>query len=160
MSNLFKRFFAKNIEPIIEPMFVNRSKELLMRDLNNCYTLDEISKLVDVFGYAKTDMTIQEQIDFGNEINYRKKLINWVDINMPAERYSDIEIKQFFKHSISYVICDAILLHLQKNERFYTSEYINKETLDRYYAHSNLDCFITMSRNAKEIHYLNFIQAK
>lgn len=143
-----KAFFEKWIDIITKDRETGKtispqSKELLQRDLENCFTTADIKMLREVLRYCKNDFTNDELLTFLLNIDYRRRIIIHSEIVLPKNRYSAAEINSHFKNTLSYPECDAILLHLEKNKKFYTSQF------NGFNAMQSLDVFYRMAENQK-----------
>jgi hypothetical protein len=96
---------------------------LLQRDLENCFTLADITTIKEVVKLCAQDFDPNDLITFILNINYRKQLIEYNIFNLPEQRYSTMQLRSMIINTGSYAICDAIKLHVDKNKRFYLMDF-------------------------------------
>lgn len=125
--------------------FSKNNQFLLQRDLQNCYHLHDINQLRSVLHLCHEDFSTDYLLTFLLNISYQEHLIIYCNVNLNKERYSCHEIRTKFKSTQSYAVCDAILLHITRNENHYLSSYETEPAL------TDLSIFTTMANNQKEI---------
>lgn len=113
-------FFA-NQRTIDNPAIL--TKQLLKRDLENCLTIADIEGLSEVLKYCNAELSKDEFLTFLLNIGYRKQIINFCDQHLICKRYPAHEIKAMFNRTNSLAFCDAVLLHVKRNSKYYTSEF-------------------------------------
>lgn len=124
MNNLLQKWFPKILqEKQLQKSITPQTIELLQRDLNHCFTQEHIFQMREVLRLCYEDFEQEELYNFLFEINYRKRLINWVDKNLPFNRYEIHDIRAAFHNTNSYMVCDAIRLHLQRCKPYYKKQY-------------------------------------
>jgi hypothetical protein len=126
------------------------TKELLNRDLQNCFSLTELENFKYILKHSSEELTNVEIADIFLNFNYRKALILYAE-RFTKKRYNPAVIWRFFQNATSYMICDAIMLHIEKNQQFYTSEYIDTDTLEKHFALSSIDVFKSMAKKRKSL---------
>lgn len=96
----------------------SRSLELLRQGLQLCYNYKDVIKVKEVLQLHHSELLVQEVVNFNIEIRYRQKLIKIAEKKFSEKRYAVHQIASFFK-TASYVECDAVLLHIDKNKDQY-----------------------------------------
>jgi len=108
-----------------------QNKLLLQRDLEKCYTIEDIKLLQLVCKLSVRDFTLSEFIEFNIDVNYRLELIKICNEKHSGNIYCTATIYKLFKSSMSISECRALLLHIEQNAKFYRTD------LSIYYRLSN-----------------------
>lgn len=135
---------------------MNTTKQLLNRDLQNCFSLAELENFKYILKHSVDELSTLEFVELLNDANYRTKLVLYSK-KFTEKRYTAHEIWRFFQDATSFIVCDAILLHIEKNYCHYTSKYIDKRTLDTLFPLSNIDIFKRMAIKRKNTILTQFV---
>lgn len=101
---------------------MNNTKKLLRRDLQNCFTISDIIKFEELLNMSQEDLSAQSIVELRIEYTYRLNII-LLKSQYKRERYPACDIWRYFQNATSLPLCDAILLHVEQNKHFYTSEF-------------------------------------
>jgi hypothetical protein len=116
ISKWFTRFINEkgNYLPLSE-----QNRQLLTNELAHCYSTSDISLLREVLRLCVEDFTTLQHLEFELNISYRLHLILHCNRNFKNQIFDVYQIRQFYKNTDSYAICDAIALHIEMNRESY-----------------------------------------
>lgn len=99
-----------------------QNKLLLRQSLRKCYNIGELIRLQTVFKLSAKEFSLKELLDFKLDINHRITLIKLSDVLHGGSEYTAGEIFSRFKIAESLIEVDALLLHIEAHQTFYTRQ--------------------------------------
>lgn len=136
ISKWFTRFVTEKSKylPLSE-----QNKILLINELEQCYTVNDIKLLREVLRLCAEDFTFDEHLDFELKISYRMQLIKYCNANFGNEIFTIHQIRSLFRNATSISVCNAIMLHVQMNKEWYNHKYSNYSLFEIMNTNSKYD---------------------
>jgi hypothetical protein len=120
MVNFIQKWFPMiNTERKFHNKVSLSTLKLLQRDIENCYTIEDYYQLKAVLQLCWEDFSKTDLFVFMRNMVYRKKLIQYIEKNLPDYKYSAHEFHTLIRSTESYMVLDAIKLHIEKNKQYY-----------------------------------------
>jgi len=118
------RDFLKNWISILVPKNAilpvsEQNKQALRNDLKKCYTQFDIELLKAILGLSAGSFSTRDLVDFNLEIDYRRRMIEYVDTRLKNQIFQTREIATMFHQAQSRIEVDALCLHLEINNTIY-----------------------------------------
>ena len=142
LIQLVKCFFKNELNTQINSI---STKDFLCRDIQNCLTNQDIKTFIEVLDYCKNDLSVPDLIHVYCELGYKKEIIKYCDKHLTNNRYTDHQIRSMIKNANSIAKVDAIVLHLNRNAEYYTSDFYT-EDFDKILAKKDLTVFQVMAQ--------------
>ena len=121
MKNFIQRWIPRMFLPENRIPLSTQNKTLLQNELECCFTLGGLDQIKGILLLCARDFSTKELVEFNMNIDYRRRMIKYVESKLLRPYYHTHEIASMIIGAKSRIQVDAIMMHIEMNKEIYNN---------------------------------------